>query len=94
MQTFFALLLFAALATPTAADARIPRSSAAVAEFKRANPCPVNLATRGSCPGWQVDHVQPLCSGGADSPPNMQWLTVQQHREKTRLDVIACRRRG
>jgi hypothetical protein len=36
--------------------------------------------------------VQALCAGGADTPANMQWLTVQDHRDKTRLDVMFCRR--
>ena len=29
-----------------------------------------------------MDHIVPLCSGGADSPENMQLLTKRQHREK------------
>ncbi len=75
-----------------AAEARIQRSSAAVAAFKRANPCPMNQATRGACPGYEVDHVEPLCAGGPDTPANMQWLTHHEHRQKTRHDVVRCRR--
>lgn len=75
-----------------AAEARIQRSSAAVAAFKRATPCPMNGAKRGSCPGYEVDHVEPLCAGGPDTPENMQWLTRHEHRQKTRLDVLRCRR--
>lgn len=67
------------------------RSGAAVAEFKRGNPCPVNGARRGPCPGHQVDHVEPLCAGGADAAHNMQWLTVAAHKQKTRFDVMRCR---
>lgn len=70
------------------------RSAAAVAAFKRTNPCPVNGATRGSCPGYQVDHIQPLCAGGPDEPANMQWLTIHDHAHKTKLDVMLCRSRG
>lgn len=81
-----------ALLLPGAAEARIPRSSAAVAEFKRHNPCPVNGAKRGPCPGYEVDHVEPLCAGGPDIPANMQWLTRDAHRAKTRVDVMRCRR--
>ena len=72
--------------------ARIPRSAAAVAEFKRQNPCPINSARRGPCPGYEVDHIEPLCAGGADTPENMQWLTRAAHRDKTRFDVLLCRR--
>lgn len=75
----------------TDAHARIPRSSSVVSEFKRLYPCPVNGARRGPCPGHQVDHISPLCSGGADQVDNLQWLTVQEHRDKTRFDVLLCR---
>ncbi|MDR1995139.1 HNH endonuclease signature motif containing protein [Azonexus sp.] len=67
------------------------RSSAAVRAFKRAAPCPETGVTRGSCHGWQVDHIVPLCAGGADTPSNMQWLAVEDHKAKTRKDVRSCR---
>lgn len=60
------MLLVASLFASTfvsTAEARIPRSSAAVAEFKRQNPCPINSARRGPCPGYEVDHIGPLCAG-------------------------------
>lgn len=34
----------------------------------------------------------PLCAGGADSPLNMQWLAVDDHRWKTFVDVRQCRK--
>lgn len=77
---------------PTAAQAA-HRSMAERAAFVRHNPCPATHLRRGSCPGWEVDHVVALCAGGADSRANMQWLTVQEHREKTRHDRRQCRRR-
>jgi hypothetical protein len=66
------------------------RSQAAVREFRQAVPCPVTGKARGKCPGWQVDHVIPLCAGGPDTPSNMQWLTVEVHKVKTRGDVRYC----
>lgn len=66
------------------------RSRTELAAFKRANPCPVTSQPRGACPGWEVDHVIPLCNGGPDTPANMQWLTVEAHREKTKVDVRTC----
>lgn len=30
-------------------------------------------------PGYEVDHIVPLCAGGADRPENMQLLTKRQH---------------
>ena len=62
------------------------------AEFMRANPCPVTGRQRGPCPGFEVDHIIALCRGGADRAWNLQWLTVEAHRLKTRDDVRACRR--
>ena len=53
-----ALVLCLLLAQPEI-YARIPRSNAAVAEFKRANPCPLNGARRGPCYGFEVDHIEP-----------------------------------
>ncbi|MEI6080132.1 MAG: HNH endonuclease signature motif containing protein [bacterium] len=35
-------------------------------------------------PGYVVDHIIPLYKGGEDTPENMQWLTVEQHKEKHR----------
>jgi Domain of unknown function (DUF4124) len=55
------------------------RSAKAKREFQASNPCPRN------------DHIKPLCAGGADTPANMQWLTLEKHREKTRLDLFECR---
>ncbi|MCA0214721.1 MAG: HNH endonuclease [Proteobacteria bacterium] len=85
-----ALALALALLAP-AAPARSPRSAAQLMAFKRANPCPETGLRRGSCPGYEVDHVMALCAGGADHPDNMQWLTVEQHRVKTRQDLRTCR---
>jgi 5-methylcytosine-specific restriction endonuclease McrA len=35
-------------------------------------------------PGYVVDHIIPLYKGGKDTPENMQWITVDQHKEKHR----------
>lgn len=73
--------------------AAAPRSAAERLAFTRENPCPATGLRRGACPGWQVDHVHPLCLGGIDHRANMQWLTVADHQAKTRDDVRACRRK-
>ena len=74
-----------------AVDAGTHRSAAEVLAFKRHNPCPSTDLRRGACPGFEVDHVQPLCSDGPDTVANMQWLSVADHRIKTRQDVRVCR---
>jgi hypothetical protein len=84
------ILASAALAVCLSAQAA-PRSTAAVAEFKRLQPCPATSQVRGACPGWIVDHVEPLCAGGADAPSNMQWQTVEQAKAKDRGEREQCR---
>lgn len=66
------------------------RSYAAKADFKRQNPCPETGQPRGRCPGWEIDHVVPLKCGGDDLPSNMQWLTIIDHKEKTRREAPLC----
>ena len=83
-----AAVLGAALALPVHS---LPRSAAAKAEFQRANPCPATSKSRGACPGWEIDHVIPLKCGGPDRPANMQWLTTEQHKAKTRSEARDCR---
>jgi hypothetical protein len=46
--------------------------------------CKPTGKTRGPCPGRVIDHVKPLCLGGADHPSNMQWLTAEQAKMKDR----------
>jgi hypothetical protein len=75
------------------AEAATTRSAKAKADFKRQQPCPATGKARGACPGYVVDHVVPLCAGGADAPTNMQWQTTQDAKAKDRLELQQCRRR-
>ena len=84
------LVVLALLATTSHA---LPRSSAVRAEFVRANPCPATGKPRGPCPGWEVDHRHALVCGGRDEAGNLQWLTVEEHRVKTRREVRECKAR-
>jgi hypothetical protein len=61
---------------------RIQRSEAAKTTFERIHPCPSTGRTSGACPGYQVDHRQPLYKGGSDTPANMQWLSTVEHKAK------------
>ena len=70
------------------------RSKAVRAEFQRQNPCPSTGATRGACPGYQADHRIAICAGGADRAGNLQWLTIDDHKRKTKRDVMECRSGG
>lgn len=86
MQAALLALVFveAALATE--------RSPAQRAAFVRDNPCPSTQAARDACPGWVVDHVVPLCAGGADHPANMQWQTKAEAKAKDADEHRQCRR--
>lgn len=58
-------------------DGRIARSAEVVRDFRALYPCPATGRTRGSCPGWAVDHVVPLACGGCDAVGNLQWLPTE-----------------
>ena len=79
-----------ALCAVGACAAAVERSRTERAAFQRVTPCPANGARSGPCPGWQIDHIQPLCAHGRDSTDNMQWLDVESHKAKTRKDVAGC----
>jgi len=36
--------------------------------------------------GYQVDHILPLYAGGSDTPSNMQLISTEQHKAKTKSD--------
>jgi hypothetical protein len=83
------LILIAAISLAAQGSTRSPAERAA---FHREHPCPATGLRRGACPGWEVDHIQPLCAGGADHRSNMQWISKEDHRFKTLVDVKECRR--
>jgi hypothetical protein len=65
-------------------------SSKARAQFMKENPCPANGKHSGPCKGWIVDHVVPLCAGGADTPANMQWQTIADAKVKDKIERKQC----
>lgn len=71
-------------------EGRIKRNSAQVAKFRRVNPCPSTGAPHGPCPGYVVDHIQPLCACGPDQAENMQWQTIAEAREKDKAERRMC----
>ncbi len=94
-----ALLLAALLAAPTGCgpireDGKIVRSKSAVRLFRSTHPCPSTGKRAGSCPGYVVDHLWPLCAGGCDVPENMQWQEIEASKRKDKLERRACLRPG
>jgi hypothetical protein len=65
---------------------RIARSASAKHAFQKSHPCPSTGKTTGACKGYVIDHVVPLKRGGADSPSNMQWQTVQAAKAKDKVE--------
>ena len=71
-------------------NGKIKRSTAAKDAFKREHPCPSNGRGSGACPGYVIDHVNPLECGGADAPSNMQWQTIADGKAKDKTERL-CR---
>jgi hypothetical protein len=72
------------------AEGRIKRSAAMRKIFKQMQPCPATGSSTGACPGYVIDHVNPLACGGEDDPENMQWQTKPEAREKDKTERITC----
>lgn len=88
-NTFFLALFFGALVCPLT-NARTIRSASSIAEFKHQQPCPSTGRSRGACPGYVIDHIEPLCAGGPDIPSNMQWQSVDEAKAKDKIEVRQC----
>lgn len=84
MKVALALVVACSFAIP----AHAKRSYAAKQEFRQAHVCPSTGKSKGPCPGWTVDHVMPICHGGADAAYNMQWQTKEEAKAK---DQWECR---
>lgn len=93
MNFFATALLALGIVFAVNVDAKIPRSSAAKHTFRVEHPCPATSHARGPCRGYVVDHISPLCAGGADHPNNMQWQSVVDAKIKDRAERAQCRRR-
>ena len=65
---------------------RLMRSKAALRSFECENPCPSTGSSEGPCPGYVIDHIQPLKEGGPDLPSNMQWQTVEDAKAKDKVE--------
>lgn len=93
---FLALLLLAPIAQARNSEycttcerdshGHIKRSLEAKHDFKRQHPCPANGQTKGRCEGYIIDHIVPLKRGGADSPSNMQWQTIEESKAKDAIE--------
>jgi hypothetical protein len=71
-------------------NGKIKRSQTAKKDFEATHTCPSTGKTSGHCPGYVIDHVKPLASGGADAPSNMQWQTVAEGKAKDKWERKGC----
>lgn len=86
------LVILSIFLTATATAYALPRDAAQTHAFRRDHPCPSTGKVKGACPGYQIDHVMALMNGGEDRPDNMQWLSVERHKAKTRKDRALCKK--
>ena len=87
----YAAIFIAICAISLSADARQHRSHKVLREFVSQRACPSTGKHRLPCPGWQIDHRIPLKCHGADSLENLQWLTIEEHKAKTKREAKECR---
>jgi hypothetical protein len=86
------LLLALLLGLAVIAEAKTYRDPHERAAFVKRHPCPSTHKTHGACPGYVVDHIKPLCAGGADRSSNMQWQTANEAKMKDREERVMCRK--
>lgn len=79
-----AFLVYAVFAFSALAATRIVRDRAQVRAFQRLTGYPKGR------PGYVVDHIIPLCAGGADHPSNMQWQEKQASYDKDSAERRLC----
>jgi hypothetical protein len=85
-----AALAFFALLIAGPACAKTPRNGYAREAFRSTHPCPATGETRGPCAGYVIDHIEPLCAGGADAPENMQWQAADEALLKDDFEREVC----
>ena len=81
----FGLFLFVG-----AADARIPRSHAALVQFAKSHPCPSTGQPIPHCPQFILDHFVPLACKGFDGPRNLRWMAEEAALRKDRWERKEC----
>ena len=84
------LLIIILLLSPICLYAEQHRSQKAKAMFNHTHPCPATGRTKGSCPNYIIDHIEPLACGGADSSENMQWQTKAEAKAKDKWERKGC----
>jgi hypothetical protein len=63
---------------------------AAAAEQRECHSTPRGRSKLPAQPGYERDHIVPLCLGGADTLGNMQYQPWDEARAKDRLEAHVC----
>ena len=64
----------------------VVRSYKVRSDFVKVNACPANATHKLPCPGFIMDHKQPLDCHGPDDISNIQWLTVEAWKAKSKWE--------
>lgn len=83
-------IIFIFILVPLLAYSESNCSEKPKAYFKYHNPCPATGKTKGSCPGYVIDHIKPLACGGLDHQSNMQWQTKEEAKAKDKWERKNC----
>lgn len=84
------LLVLSLAITSFSAEAEYRRSYKAKSQSKQTHPCPATGRSKGSCPGYIIDHIVALACDGADHPSNMQWQTKADAKDKDKWERRWC----
>lgn len=84
------LITIIACGFPLAASAGYARSKAVLRAFVQQQACPATGQHRLPCPGWVIDHINPLACGGPDDLSNLQWQTREEAKAKDKWERKAC----
>lgn len=85
------LIIILCLLMACSVEAATKRSAKAKRDFQKAYPCPATGKKTGACPGYVIDHINPLACGGADAPANMQWQTYSSAKKKDKWERKGCK---
>lgn len=92
MKILAILLANLAFFSAASSEARIERDNRVRHAFVNVQACPSTGKHRLPCPGYQIDHVWPLKCKGPDIVDNLQWLTIEEHKAKTKREAKECRK--
>lgn len=73
------------------------RSTAVTKRFRELNPCPATGKIQRTCPGYVIDHIEPLCAAADDAEfkrldalKNLQWQDTVTAKEKDKIELQYC----